>query len=138
MMRQAAHAALIVAGVIARFASAVRGAEAEAAADGWSFSASAYTFVVDDSRDYVSPILKADRGWLHLEARYNYEALDTGSVFAGYNFEWGDDVAIGLTGPVVGLLTGAMGYPSAFLAGVVATIAALALMRPVHRMATPA
>ena len=48
------------------------------------------------------------------------------------------DVAIGLTGPVVGLLTGAMGYPSAFLAGVVATIAALALMRPVHRMATPA
>ncbi len=48
------------------------------------------------------------------------------------------DVAIGLTGPAVGLLTGAMGYPSAFLAGAIATAAALVLMRSVHAMAPPA
>jgi hypothetical protein len=101
MMREATHAAVVVAAVIALFANVVCGAEAEAAADEWSFTVSAYTFVVEDSRDYVSPILTADRGWLHLEARYNYEALDTGSVFAGYNFEWGDEVAIGLT-PMLG------------------------------------
>ena len=44
------------------------------------------------------------------------------------------DVAIGLTGPVVGLLTGAMGYTSAFLAGTLAALAALALMPVVYRM----
>jgi MFS family permease len=44
------------------------------------------------------------------------------------------DVAIGLTGPVVGLLTGAMGYTSAFLAGTLAASAALALMPAVYRM----
>jgi len=102
MMRQVTHAAVVViAAVVALFTSVVRGAEEEASAGEWSFSASAYTFVVNDSRDYVSPILTAERGWLHLEARYNYEALDTGSVFAGYNFEWGDEVAIGLT-PMLG------------------------------------
>jgi hypothetical protein len=98
MMRQATHAAVVI---VALFACVVQGAEADEAAQEWSFSASAYTFVVDDNQDYVSPILTADRGWLHLEARYNYEDLDTGSVFAGYNFEWGDDVAIGVT-PMLG------------------------------------
>ncbi len=44
------------------------------------------------------------------------------------------DVAIGLTGPGVGLLTGAMGYTSAFLAGTLAVLAALALMPAVYRM----
>jgi hypothetical protein len=52
----------------------------------WSFSASAYTYVVDGDRDYVQPTITADHDWLHLEARYNYEALDTASVWIGYNF----------------------------------------------------
>ena len=56
----------------------------------WSFSASAYTYVVPDDSNYVQPTFTADRGWLHLEARYNYEALDTGSAWIGYNFS-GDD-----------------------------------------------
>ena len=41
----------------------------------WSFYASLYTYLVPDSRDYVNPIFTADHNWLHLEARYNYEAL---------------------------------------------------------------
>ena len=56
----------------------------------WSFSASAYTYVVPDDRDYVQPTFTADRGGLHLEARYNYEALDTGSAWVGYNFSGGE------------------------------------------------
>ncbi len=67
----------------------------------WSFSASAYTYFVPDDRDYVQPTLTADRGWLHLEARYNYEALDTSSLWIGYNYNVGDKVELELT-PMLG------------------------------------
>src|SRR5215469_5076997 len=43
----------------------------------WAFAGSVYTYVVPDSRDYVQPTISADREWLHLEARYNYESLYT-------------------------------------------------------------
>ena len=67
----------------------------------WSLSVSAYTYIVPDSRDYVQPTLTADRGWLHLEARYNYEALDTGSAWVGYNFSGGEKLAWEFT-PMLG------------------------------------
>jgi hypothetical protein len=80
----------------------------------WSFSASAYTYVVPDSSDYVQPTLTADRGWLHLEARYNYEDLETGSAWVGYNFSGGEKLAWEFTpmlGGVFGDTTGiAPGY----------------------------
>src|SRR5262245_27981671 len=55
----------------------------------WSFSASVYTYIAPEERDYAQPILTFDRDWLHLETRYNYEDLQTGSVWAGYNFGGG-------------------------------------------------
>jgi len=67
----------------------------------WSFAASAYTYFVPDDREYVQPTFTADRGRLHLEARYNYEALDTGSAWAGYNFSGGDTLAWEFT-PMIG------------------------------------
>ena len=80
----------------------------------WSFSASVYTYLVPDSRDYVQPTITADRGWLHLEARYNYEDLDTGSAWVGYNFSGGEKLAWEFTpmlGGVFGDTTGiAPGY----------------------------
>ena len=80
----------------------------------WSFSASAYTYIVPDSREYVQPTFTADRGSLHLEARYNYEDLDTGSAWIGYNFSGGEKLAWELTpmlGGVFGETTGvAPGY----------------------------
>ena len=80
----------------------------------WSFSASAYTYFVPDDRDYVQPTFTADRGWLHLEARYNYEAPDTGSAWVGYNFNGGEKLAWEFTpmlGGVFGETTGiAPGY----------------------------
>ena len=40
--------------------------------------------------------------WLaDLEARYNYEALETGSVWAGYDFNAGKKLVLDLT-PMVG------------------------------------
>ena len=41
----------------------------------WSFSFSAYTYLLPDSENYANPNFTADHGGLHLEARYNYEAL---------------------------------------------------------------
>lgn len=67
----------------------------------WSFSASAYTYIVPDSREYIQPTFTADRGWLHLEARYNYEDLDTGSAWVGYNFGGGQSITWELT-PMLG------------------------------------
>ena len=67
----------------------------------WSLSAVAQTYVMPDAANFVQPTFTADRGWLHLEARYNYEALDTGSAWFGYNFSGGQTVAWELT-PMVG------------------------------------
>ena len=80
----------------------------------WSFSLSAYTYIVPDDREYVQPTLTIDRDWLHLEARYNYEAIDTASTWVGYNFSGGDKLAWELApmlGAVFGETTGiAPGY----------------------------
>jgi hypothetical protein len=51
----------------------------------WAFAGSLYTYLVPDSREYLQPSFFADRQWLHLEARYNYESLNTGSAWLGYN-----------------------------------------------------
>jgi hypothetical protein len=80
----------------------------------WSFSGAASTYVVPDDRDYVQPTLTADRGWLHLETRFNYEALDTASAWLGWNFSGGDKLTWEVTpmlGGVFGDTTGiAPGY----------------------------
>jgi hypothetical protein len=80
----------------------------------WSFGASVYSYFVPDSREYVQPTLTADRDWLHLEARYNYEDLDTGSAWIGYNFSGGEKLSWQFTpmlGGVFGDTTGiAPGY----------------------------
>jgi hypothetical protein len=84
---------------------------------GWKFSFSTLTYLAQHERDYVNPNFTADRDWLHLEARYNYEALKTGSVWIGYNspsFCIGKDLEVNVTpmlGGVFGDITGvAPGY----------------------------
>ena len=72
----------------------------------WEFSVSGYTYFVPDDSDYVQPTFTADRDWLHLEARYNYEALDTGSAWVGYNFSGGETVTWEFT-PMLGAVFGA-------------------------------
>lgn len=90
------------------------GVVTETATNHWAFSASLYGYIVPESRDYVNPNLTADHGWLHLEARYNYEALDTGSLWVGYNLGIGENLVFEITpvlGGVFGDLTGiAPGY----------------------------
>jgi hypothetical protein len=53
------------------------------------------TYIVPDSENCVQPTVAADRDWLHVEARFNYEDRDTGSVWLGYNFTVGEEVTPG-------------------------------------------
>lgn len=80
----------------------------------WEFSLSTFTYLAQHARDYTDPNFVADREWLHLETRYNYEALKTGSVWLGYNFSTGTKLRFEVTpmlGGVFGDLTGiAPGY----------------------------
>ena len=65
----------------------------ETAESEWESSISTSTYLVLHGRDYANPNLVADRGWLHLEARFNYEAIKTGSFWLGYNFSFGKKLA---------------------------------------------
>jgi hypothetical protein len=80
----------------------------------WEFSFSAATYFAQHARDYVNPIVTADHDWFHLEARYNYESIKTGSVWLGYNFGFGEKLTFEATpmiGGVFGDITGvAPGY----------------------------
>ena len=67
----------------------------------WSFSAAVYTYLVPDDSNYAQPTFTADRDGLHLEARYNYENLETASVWVGYNFGGGANLTWELT-PMLG------------------------------------
>ena len=67
----------------------------------WSFSLTADGYVVPHSQFFVSPTVTADREWLHLEARYNYENQRTGSIWVGYNFSFGNKLIFEVT-PMIG------------------------------------
>lgn len=77
----------------------------EAATDLWSYSASSYIYVVPDDQNYASAIFTADKDWLHLEGRYNYEDLRTGSTWIGYNFSFGNKLVLDAT-PMFGAVFG--------------------------------
>jgi hypothetical protein len=80
----------------------------------FTWSASAYTYLVPNQANYLLPILTGDRGALHLEGRYNYEAIDAASTWVGYNLSTGDDLTLDFTamvGGVFGSTTGVvLGY----------------------------
>jgi hypothetical protein len=80
----------------------------------WAFSASVYVYFPPKAGNYLQPTLTADHDWLHLEVRYNYEELDTGSAWVGYNFGGGDKMEwefSPMLGAVFGKLSGvAPGY----------------------------
>ena len=80
------------------------------AAAAWSFSASANAYFPGDSQNYVQPTISADTDRLHLEARYNYEALDADSAWVGYNFSTGEKLQLDFTAMVGGVFGRTNGY----------------------------
>jgi len=85
----------------------------------WEFAITAYPTHVRGGDDTTSAIAVADRGPLHLEARYGYEMKDSRSAFAGWTFSGGDAV----TWEVTPLLGGAWGPLRAFVPGFEASLA---------------
>lgn len=81
----------------------------DAAQSPWAYNLTVDGYIVPHDQSYVNPVFTADRSWLHLEARYNYENLRTGSLWAGYNFSAGNKLVLNLTpmiGGVFGTTTG--------------------------------
>jgi hypothetical protein len=71
----------------------------------WSGSVTGYYYAMRDEPDFGVGVASINRGALHLEGRYNYEARDSGSVFVGWNFSGGDRVTFQFT-PIFGVLFG--------------------------------
>ena len=71
--------------------------------EAWAFSALLDGYFVPGEQGYADPIFTADHRWLHLEARYNYEDLKTGSLWFGYNFNFSPKNSFDLTlTPMIG------------------------------------
>lgn len=95
------HAPLAALALLAIAAGQVRAQEPdpviarqEGAADAWELSASLAFYFVEGDENYLWPTVMADRDWLHLEARYNYEDLDTASLWLGYNLSFGEELTV--------------------------------------------
>lgn len=74
----------------------------------WNFGADMNFYFLEDGFLGV-PVFRADKDKLHLEARYNYEDLDTFSAWIGYNFIGGKKIQYLITpmiGGIVGLTKG--------------------------------
>jgi hypothetical protein len=76
-------------------------ASTAAPANPWDFNLSISGYLVPHGQSYGSPTFTADRDTLHLEARYNYEAQRTGSLWAGYNLSTGKKLVLQAT-PMIG------------------------------------
>jgi len=79
-------------------------AAAQDNAEAWAFSAAALLYV-DADPSFLLPIVAADHGALHLEARWNYEDLETLSGWVGWTFEAGDSLHLAVT-PMLGGVVG--------------------------------
>ncbi len=79
--------------------------KAAAAPQPWQYNLTVDGYIVPSGTSYVSPVLMADHNWLHLEARYNYENLRTGSLWVGYNFQVGKTPSLSIT-PMIGGIFG--------------------------------
>lgn len=88
--------------------------------DGWSFAIAGYGYIVPEDQSYFSPTFRADHNWLHLESRYNYEDRQTGSLWVGYNFSFGEKIVLEAT-PMVG---GVFGNTSGVAPGYLFTLSA--------------
>jgi hypothetical protein len=71
----------------------------------WSWSLSGTQYWLPHDPDFLLGVGTADRGALHLEARWQYEDLQSLSLLVGRRFGFGEDVHLDVT-PIVGPLLG--------------------------------
>jgi hypothetical protein len=87
----------------------------EADSNGWSFAAAGYGYIIPDDQSYFSPTFRADRKWTHLEARYSYEDRKTGSLWLGYNVNFGEKLVLEATPMVGGIFGNTTGVAPGYL-----------------------
>jgi hypothetical protein len=103
-MKFTRHRALVaILGLAAMEANA--GESAADAEANWSGNVTGYYYAMRNEPDFGVGVAALNRGPLHLEARYNYEVHDAGSVFVGWNFSGGESVTFQIT-PIIGALVG--------------------------------
>lgn len=99
-------AMLLIAGVGAMAQTPVEESDKGANAPGpWSFAITGDAYLVPQDADYGMAVFSADHKHVHLEGRYNYEEMKTGSVWTGYNFETGNKLTLSAT-PMIGCVFG--------------------------------
>jgi len=81
----------------------------------WSFAVAGYGYIIPDDQSYFSPTFRADRDWVHLEARYNYEDRKTGSLWFGYNLSFGEKLVLDVTPMVGGVFGNTTGVAPGYL-----------------------
>jgi hypothetical protein len=92
-------------------------------ASGWTYDITASYYSFRNQDDFTLAVARADRGALHIEARYNYEAIDSGSLFVGWKFSGGNKLTWEVT-PILGAVFGqkegiAPGFEAAIGYGIV-------------------
>ena len=97
--------AAVTAGIVA-VSTAHASDDSDATTPRVSGAVTGYYYSMRDQPDFGVGVGTLDRGSLHLELRYNYEAHDAGSAFVGWKFAGGDDVTFEFT-PILGTMFGA-------------------------------
>jgi len=100
-----ARRALLIGALVAGMNGPAGATEDENREKPWRLAASVYGYVVPDEPDFVMAIVPVEIGRLHLEGRYNYEAVRSGAAFAGVNAGWGKVLAFHVT-PMIGGVVG--------------------------------
>lgn len=76
----------------------------------WSASAAGYYYFIQNEKTYPTLIGTADINALHIEARYNYEDINTASLFGGWTWEKNGKLSLSFT-PIIGFSVGnTMGF----------------------------
>jgi len=94
--------------LLATVESAIAGAAApEGEGAVWSGSVTGFYYGMHDQSDFGVGVAALNRGPLHLEGRYNYEARDAGSVFVGWKFSPGNTPCVEPnSAPTIGVIPG--------------------------------
>jgi hypothetical protein len=71
---------------------------------GWNHILDVSFYIFKDDF-FILPVYQVNKGWLHLEARYNYEDMNTFSAWFGYNFTGGNKFEYTIT-PMAGGIAG--------------------------------
>lgn len=85
----------------------------------WNFTTELNGYAFEGGDKFLLPVFKVDRDGLHVEARYNYEDMQTFSFWTGYNWSGSTTKLEYVITPMIGLATG---NTKGFLAGFEASL----------------